>query len=98
MKTIPAHLALGVQLDLGDAYLEDYLERVLGKAGPDGALQSMLSQWSRVSTKPLVLLIDEIDTLLGDTLISVLRQLRAGYGWRPHGFPQSVIVCYFMLT
>ena len=40
-----------------------------------------------------MLLIDEIDTLVGDTLISVLRQLRAGYDMRPAAFPQSVILC-----
>ena len=40
-----------------------------------------------------MLLIDEIDALIGDTLISVLRQLRAGYDQRPAGFPQSVALC-----
>ena len=41
----------------------------------------------------MVLLIDEIDALVGDTLLSVLRQLRAGYVLRPEGFPQSVVLC-----
>jgi hypothetical protein len=41
----------------------------------------------------LVLMLDEIDSLVGDTLISVLRQLRAGYTNRPQGLPQSVILC-----
>ena len=40
-----------------------------------------------------MLLIDEIDALIGDSLLSVLRQLRAGYDLRPEGFPQSVILC-----
>ena len=40
-----------------------------------------------------MLLIDEIDSLVGDTLLSVLRQLRAGYDRRPEGFPQSVVLC-----
>ena len=40
-----------------------------------------------------MLLIDEIDTLVGDTLISVLRQLRANSDRRPHQFPQSVVLC-----
>jgi len=43
--------------------------------------------------KPLILFIDEIDSLVGDTLISVLRQLRSGYINRPRGFPQTVILC-----
>ena len=42
---------------------------------------------------PLVLLVDEIDSLVGDTLLSVLRQLRAGYEQRPEAFPQSVVLC-----
>ena len=40
-----------------------------------------------------MVLIDEIDSLIGDTLIAVLRQLRAGYDQRPDGFPQSVALC-----
>ena len=36
---------------------------------------------------------DEIDALVGDTLISMLRQLRAGYEERPKRFPISVILC-----
>ena len=39
------------------------------------------------------MLIDEIDALIGDTLVSVLRQLRTGYVQRPRRFPQSVILC-----
>ncbi len=35
-----------------------------------------------------MLLLDEIDTL-----IAVLRQLRAGYDLRPESFPQSVVLC-----
>ena len=40
-----------------------------------------------------MLLIDEIDTLVGDTLLSVLRQLRVGYDQRPRSFPYSVLLC-----
>lgn len=47
----------------------------------------------RNSEKPLILLIDEIDALVGDTLISVLRQLCAGYYKRPEFFLQSIILC-----
>jgi len=43
--------------------------------------------------KPLVLLVDEIDSLVGDSLISVLRQIRSGYDRRPFQFPQSVVLC-----
>ena len=49
--------------------------------------------WCVANPTPLVLLVDEIDSLVGDTLLSVLRQLRAGYEQRPEGFPQSVVLC-----
>jgi hypothetical protein len=52
-----------------------------------------LSLWSLRNSKAIVLFVDEIDSLVGDTLISVLRQLRAGYTERPQGFPQSIILC-----
>lgn len=44
-------------------------------------------------TKPLILFIDEIDSLVGDSLVSVLRQLRSGYPNRPARFPQSIVLC-----
>jgi hypothetical protein len=54
------------------------------------SLNSMLREWANHTAKPLVIFIDEIDSLVGDTLISVLRQLRSGYDERPQGFPQSL--------
>ena len=49
-----------------------------------------LSAWAEASPRPLVVFIDEIDSLQDETLISVLRQLRSGYFTRPEGFPQSL--------
>lgn len=40
-----------------------------------------------------MLFIDEIDALIGDTLISTLRQLRVGYDSRPAHFPSTIILC-----
>lgn len=57
------------------------------------ALNVALSRLASVDNKPLILLIDEIDALVGDTLISVLRQIRSGYDSRPVHFPSSVILC-----
>ncbi len=81
-------------LDLGDDSLEhDILPSVLDAYGAHGALRQLLSRWSAADPRPLVVMIDEIDALVGDTLISVLRQLRAGYQKRPGRFPQSVVLC-----
>ena len=78
---------------LGDGYLDDVWPDMLAKAGPNDALRHVLMRWCVANPVPLVLLVDEIDSLVGDTLLSVLRQLRAGYEQRPEGFPQSVVLC-----
>ncbi len=57
------------------------------------ALANILTYWSLESELPTILFIDEIDSLVGDSLISVLRQLRSGYTSRPCAFPQSLILC-----
>ncbi|PCJ17058.1 MAG: hypothetical protein COB02_14475 [Candidatus Cloacimonadota bacterium] len=56
------------------------------------SFQKFLSDWSRNNKKPIVLIIDEIDSLIGDGLLSILRQLRAGYDNRPNAFPHSVLL------
>jgi hypothetical protein len=55
-------------------------------------LQKYLSDWCSALPKPLVLLLDEVDALYDDVLISTLRQLRDGFQTRPKFFPQSVAI------
>ena len=57
---------------------------------PLSRLYVYLHRWAERSPRPLVLFFDEIDALLGNNLVSVLRQLRSGFADRPSGFPQSV--------
>ena len=87
-----SQMALQARIGVGDEYLTGVWAGIVAEHGP-GALGEALSRWSEADARPLVLLIDEIDSLVGDTLLSVLRQLRAGYYLRPKGFPQSVILC-----
>ena len=61
--------------------------------GIDSRLSIFLQRMSLQLDKPLVLIIDEIDALVGDSLVAVLRQIRSGYANRPKAFPQSVILC-----
>jgi hypothetical protein len=49
-----------------------------------------LRDWANAQTKPIVLLIDEIDSIYDDVLVSVLRQLRDGFQSRPEKFPISI--------
>ena len=51
-----------------------------------------LSAWAQQSPRPLVIFIDEIDSLQDSVLISVLRQLRDGYPNRPEGFPHALAI------
>ena len=92
MQAILGEVALAAEFVLDDLFVRNRRD-VLEESGPHGALRDMLSRWSAADPKPLVLLIDEIDALVGDTLVSVLRQLRAGYAHRPNRFPHSVILC-----
>ena len=56
-------------------------------------LTTYLKRLCEALPKPLVLFIDEIDALVGDSLVSVLRQIRAGYDQRPQYFPISIVLC-----
>ncbi|MBI4645178.1 MAG: ATP-binding protein [Bacteroidia bacterium] len=51
------------------------------------SVYSYLNKWVESLDKPLVLLIDEVDSLYDDILISLLRQLRDGFQIRPEKFP-----------
>ncbi len=93
MRTILHCAASEALRTTGEDVVEQTWPGLLAKAGPHSALKSVLSEWAASGSKPLILFLDEIDALIGDTLISVLRQLRAGYRDRPRWFPQSVILC-----
>ena len=71
----------------------DYVRDEAKKTETDSMLTEYLSMLCQCLPKPLVLFIDEIDALVGDSLVSVLRQLRSGYPNRPAAFPQSVVLC-----
>lgn len=63
------------------------------KMATDNKLSLFLQRMAQLLGKPLVLIIDEIDALVGDSLVSVLRQIRSGYVNRPAAFPQSIVLC-----
>jgi len=62
----------------------------LAEIGKLNLLRTYLGRWAEISPRPIVLFLDEIDALLGNSLISVLRQLRTGYSERPLAFPHSI--------
>ena len=92
MRTVLAELAYQASVTLGDETLELW-PALLERVGPAQALRQALARWCMADPRPLVILIDEIDALVGDTLLAVLRQLRTGYVDRPRRFPHSIILC-----
>jgi type II secretory pathway predicted ATPase ExeA len=75
--------------------IEDYLPPELHPPAwiynaPGQRIRASLRAWAQAIERPLVLFIDEIDSLQDQTLISVLRQLRDGYRSRPENFPSSL--------
>ena len=63
------------------------------EAAPGSRIGAALRAWAGACPRPLVLFFDEIDALQGESLRSVLRQLRAGFPDRPERFPWSVALC-----
>jgi hypothetical protein len=93
MPTMVTDLASWAR-DVGvDAEAPALAREVLATTPPGSAFGEFLARWSARSPRPLVLLLDEVDALVGDTLIGLLRQLRAGYPKRPESFPQTIILC-----
>ncbi len=59
-------------------------------APPGRQIGAALGAWAKASPRPLALFLDEADSLAGPVLVSVLRQLRSGFGLRPQHFPASI--------
>ena len=93
MKSILSLLASESNYVLNDPFVNNVWLETLERVGPSAVLREVLANWCVSDPRPVVLMIDEIDAMVGDSLISVLRQLRAGYTERPTRFPQSVILC-----
>ena len=82
-----------LSLVLKDRMPQELFQGLKQKESADSLLTSYLREISAILPKPLVLFIDEIDALVGDSLVSVLRQIRAGYDQRPQYFPISIVLC-----
>lgn len=72
---------------------EIYQRLKQANVSPGSFLTNYIRALCEALPKPLILFIDEIDALVGDSLVSVLRQIRAGYDQRPESFPQSIVLC-----
>ena len=93
IDAICSAIAGSISLYLEDDTVQEWFYANKDTLPTDDKLMQMLKQWTLHTPKPTILLIDEVDALIGDTLISLLRQIRAGYAQRPEAFPHSLVLC-----
>ena len=93
MRAVLTRLASRAERTLDDDYLDREWPGLLDRYGPESAVEEALTRWAGADSKPLVLVLDEVDALRGEALLCLLHQLRSGYEARPDGFPHSIVVC-----
>lgn len=93
MTDVVWKIAMAARQQLGDVGAESLVQEVRSGTPATALVETFLTRYCERARLPVVLLLDEVDTLVGDTLISLLRQLRAGYPNRPQRFPQTVVLC-----
>ena len=93
MRTLISGLGREASLAIDDPFVADEGMAILERVGAGDVFTELLHQWARRDRRPLVLLVDEIDSLIGKTLLSIFKQLRTGYRMRPKSFPQSIVLC-----
>ena len=92
VATVCGNIAMETDLLLKNTLASD-LRKQFHEADPNEMFSAYISKLSETLPKPFVLIIDEIDALVGDSLVSILRQIRSGYANRPEAFPISIILC-----
>jgi len=55
-------------------------------------IENCLADWAMRSDRPLVFIIDEVDTLARDPFVSLLRQIRSGFIESGSQFPHSIVL------
>jgi hypothetical protein len=93
MAVAVEQISRGARDQIGDAGATALGQEVIATSTGGTKVEEFLTRWCAQSPLPVALLLDEVDALVGDTLISLLRQLRAGYPKRPAQFLQTVILC-----
>ncbi len=93
MRTIASEIAARHYYFTGSQMLIDKWLELSEHYTAITVVAELLTYWASNTAKPVVLMLDEVDALVGDTLISLLRQIRSSYDKRPKGFPVSIVLC-----
>ena len=81
------------EVTLGEDTFERIVESLDDRFRATTAVMKAFTRWASADSRPLVVVLDEVDALSGDALLCLLDQLRTGYEIRPERFPHSVVVC-----
>ncbi len=93
MAAVVEQISRSARDQIGDKEAVGLAQSIITVSTGTTVVEEFLTRWCQDAPRPTVLLLDEVDALVGDTLIALLRQLRAGYPKRPDAFPQSVLLC-----
>ncbi|MDR0892304.1 MAG: AAA-like domain-containing protein [Mediterranea sp.] len=93
LQNVTFNIYDSLSLIVGDELAKRVWKQTQEEVSPDAFLSGYLKRLCQALDRPLVLFLDEIDALVGDSLVSVLRQIRSGYDKRPAAFPQSIVLC-----
>jgi hypothetical protein len=74
----------------GNPIITSLRDKIANETIEQRLVYEMLQFWSQHSSQSLAIFFDEFDGLMGDSLISLLKQFRLGYSLRPDSFPQSI--------
>jgi len=90
-RTVLGNIDKAAAFELPDVNRPPEGERAKWLVDPATAVGNMLGALASAAPKPLVVLFDEADGLVGPAMVSFLTQLRQGYiGRAEHPFPHSV--------
>ncbi len=81
------------EVTLGEDTFERIVESLDDRFRATTAVMKAFTRWASADSRPLVVVLDEVDALSGEALLCLLDQLRTGYEIRPERFPHSVVVC-----
>lgn len=92
-KGVCQRIAAEANIILNNHLADEVYQSIEGTVAYSELITRYLDALCQALPRPLVLFIDEIDALVGDSLVSVLRQIRSGYINRPAHFPQTIVLC-----
>ena len=79
MAVVVEEVSRGSRDQLGERDAPALGREIIAASTGGAMVGEFLTRWCERSPLPVVLMLDEVDALVGDTLLSLLRQLRASY-------------------